>query len=139
MTLSVGTEKTMFKRKILTAGAAVALLAGTVGGGIAYAGSQDSAKQEAAEGPEENEAGEEQREAEVLAGARISLATAVQAAEARTGMKASEAGINDEGGQPMFEVSFGQGGQERTALVDTQSGQVVKVVADAEEGEGGED
>lgn len=126
-------------KKFLTAGAAAVVLAGTVGGGIAYAGSQNSPSQEAAEGPEANEAGQEQREAQILAGARISLATAVQAAEARTGMKASEAGIDDEGGQPMFEVSFGQGGQERTALVDTQSGRVVKVVADAEEGEGGED
>lgn len=129
----------MLKRKIMAMGLAAAVLTGGVGGGIAYASAQRSEQQEAAEGPEGNEAAEEQREAQILAGARISLASAVQAAEARTGMKASEAGLDDEGGKPMFEVSFGQDKQERTALVDTQTGQVVKIVADAEEGGGDED
>jgi len=110
--------------------AAVALGAGIGGAGLAYAGSAG-----AGEKPEASEQGDEQQEAQLLAGARISLAQAVQAAEARTGMKAHEAGIGEEGGQPYFEVSVGQGQQEQDVLVDTRTGQVTKVVADSEEGE----
>lgn len=119
----------MMNRKTIAL-AAVALGAGIGGAGLAYAGSAG-----AGEKSEASEQGDEQQEAQLLAGARISLAQAVQAAEARTGMKAHEAGIDEEGGQPYFEVSVGQGQQEQDVLVDTRTGQVAKVVADSEEGE----
>lgn len=117
---------------------AVALsLVGVGGAGLAYAGAvRMGAAQEVGEGPEGND---EQREAAVLAGARISLAQAVQAAEARTGMKAAEAGIDDESNRPYFEVSVGQGQQEQTVLVDTQTGQVAQVSADTDQGEEADD
>lgn len=119
----------MMNRKTIAL-AAVGLGAGIGGAGLAYAGSAG-----AGEKPEASEQGDEQQEAQLLAGARISLAQAVQAAEARTGMKAHEAGIDEEGGQPYFEVSVGQGQQKQDVLVDTRTGQVAKVVADSEEGE----
>lgn len=119
----------MMNRKTIAL-AAVALGAGIGGAGLAYASSAG-----AGEKSEASEQGDEQQEAQLLAGARISLAQAVQAAEARTGMKAHEAGIDEEGGQPYFEVSVGQGQQEQDVLVDTRTGQVTKVVADSEEGE----
>lgn len=118
------------KRKMIALAAVALSTVGITGAGLAYAGSAES--NEKAEASEQND---EQQEAKVLAGARISLAQAVQAAEARTGMKASEAGVDDESNQPYFEVSVGQGQQEQTVLVDTRSGQVAKIVADAEEGE----
>lgn len=120
----------MIKRKTIAL-AAVALGAGAIGGGgFAYAGTTE--RGEKSEAQEQND---DQQEAQVLAGARISLAQAIQAAEARTGMKASEAGIDDESGRPYFEVSVGHGQQERTVQVDTQTGQIAKIAADAEEGE----
>lgn len=127
----------MLKRKTIAL-IAVALGATGVGGaGLAYAGANQAGQaQEAREGPEGND---EQREAAVLAGARISLAQAVQAAEARTQMKATEAGVDDESNRPYFEVSVGQGQQEQTVLVDTQSGQVAQVSADTDQGEEDDD
>lgn len=125
------------KRKTIALIAAGLAVTGAGGAGLAYANSAEPGEQ--AEGREGPEADDDQQEARVLAGARISLAQAVQAAEARTGMKASEAGIDDESGQPLFEVSVGQGQQEQTVLVDTQTGQVAQIRADAEEGEQDDD
>lgn len=120
----------MIKRRTMPLAAMALAAVGIGGAGLAYGGSaQPGEKTEA------RERDDGQKEAQVLAGARISLAQAVQAAEARTGMKASEAGIDDESAQPYFEVSVGQEPQEQTVLVDTQTGQVVKIAADAEEGE----
>lgn len=120
----------MINRKRISL-AAVALGAAAIGGaGLAYGGADE--RGEKYEAPEQKD---DQQEAQALAGARISLAQAVQLAEARTGMKASEAGIDDESGRPYFEVSVGHGQQERTVLVDTQTGEIAKIAADAEEGE----
>lgn len=121
------------KRKTIAL-AAAALGAGIGGAGLAFAGSAGTGEK-----PEASEQGDEQQEAQILAAARISLSQAVQAAEARTGMKAHEAGIEDDGGQPYFEVSVGLGQQEKAVLVDTRTGQVAKIAPDAQEGEGEDD
>lgn len=121
------------KRKITILSALALGVAGIGGASLAYAGS--SATGERAESQEQDE----QQEAKVLAGARISLAQAVQSAETRTGMKASEAGVDDESGKPYFEVSVGHGQQEQTVLIDTQTGQVASIATDAEEGEDKDD
>ena len=121
------------KRKITILGAMALGVAGIGGASLAYAGS--SAAGERAETQEQDD----QQEAKVLAGARISLAQAVQSVETRTGMKASEAGVDDESGKPYFEVSVGHGQQEQTVLIDTQTGQVASIAADAEEGEDKDD
>lgn len=120
----------MMKRSTIGLVALAVGAAGIGGGSLAYAGA--AGRGERAETQERND---DQREAGAMAGARVSLAQAVQAAEARTGLRASEAGIDDESGQPYFEVSVGQGQQEQTVLVDTRTGQVAQVTADAEEGE----
>jgi uncharacterized membrane protein YkoI len=125
------------KRKTIALIAAGLAVTGAGGAGLAYAAASEPGEQ--AEGREGPGGEDDQQEARVLAGARISLAQAVQAAEARTGMKASEAGIDDESGQPLFEVTVGQGQQEQTVLVDTQTGQVAQVRADTEEGEQDDD
>jgi uncharacterized membrane protein YkoI len=116
------------RRKTISIIAGGLVVMGASGAGLAYAAS--IAPGERSERQERND---DRREASVLANARISLAQAVQAAEARTGMKASEAGIDDESDRPYFEVSVGQGRQEQTVLVDTQTGQVAQVAADADE------
>ena len=124
----------MLKRQKITIAVLALGLAAVGGTGMAFAGAdQDGDKAEA------QESKDDAREAQILAGARISLAQAVQAAEAQTGMKAAEAEIDDEGGQAYFEVSVGQGSQEKSVLVDTQTGKVAKVVADADENEADED
>lgn len=120
----------MIKRRRMTLAAMALATVGIGGAGLAYAGASEPGEQ-----AEAQERDDDQKEAQVLAGARISLAQAVQAAEARTGMKASEAGIDDENSQPYFEISVGQGPQEQTVLIDTQTGQVAKIAADTEEGE----
>lgn len=118
------------KRRTIALIAAGLAVTGAGGAGLAIAASSEPG--EHAQGREGPEGGDDQQEARVLAGARISLAQAVQAAEARTGMKASEAGIDDEGGQPLFEVTVGEGQQEQKVLVDTQTGQVAQIRADAD-------
>lgn len=124
----------MLKRRTLTIAAIALGIAGIGGTGAALAGAdQGGGKSEAREG------NEEAREAQLLAGARISLAQAVQAAELQTGMKAAEAEIDDEGGGAYFEVSVGQGDQEKSVLVDTQTGKVAKVAVDADANEADED
>ena len=124
----------MLKQKKITIAALALGLAAVGGTGVAFASAdQVGGKAEA------RESNDDAREAQVLAGARISLAQAVQVAESQTGMKAAEAEIDDEGGQAYFEVSVGQGNQEKSVLVDTQTGKVAKVVADADENEADED
>ena len=120
------------KKTLLIAFGIAALGAG--GAGAAY-----GALAEPDEAAETRDDRAEQNEARVLASARISLAQAVQTAETRTGLKASEAGIDDEGGGPYFEVSVGHGAQEQTVLVDTQSGQVAGVRADTDQEEAEDD
>lgn len=88
---------------------------------------------------EQSEAQEGAREAQLLSSARITLADAARTAEQHTGLKASEAGLDDEATAATWEVSVGSGTQEKTVLVDAQSGQVKSVAADDGESEGGAD
>lgn len=88
---------------------------------------------------EQSEAQENAREAQMLTSARISLGDAVRTAEQQSGLKAAEAGLDDEAATATWEVSVGFGAQEKTVLVDAQSGQVKSVTADDGENEGGAD
>lgn len=124
--------------------AAMAVLAATgtgiagvanAGGARAIVGEPAGERGESGERGEADERGEDARELATLRNARISLAQAVTAAEAQTGLKAMEAGIDDEGRGALYEVSVVDGSAEKTVLVDTQSGKVTSVVADAEEAE----
>lgn len=113
----------------LAALTAIAIV-GAGAAGVANAGANRAGTEQAGE---DDDRAEDAREATTLRGARISLAQAVTAAEAQTGLKAMEAGIDDEGRGALFEVSMADGAGEKTVLVDTQSGKVTSVVADAEE------
>lgn len=124
----------MLKRQKITIAMLALGLTAISGTGVAIASADQGGGEAEAQGSKEDA-----REAQILAGARISLAQAVQAAEAQTGMKAAEAEADDEGGQAYFEVSVGQGSEEKSVLVDTQTGKVAKVVADADENEADED
>lgn len=120
--------------------AAMAVLAATGAGiaGVANAGGARAIVGERGESGERGEAderGEDARELATLRNARVSLAQAVTAAETRTGLKAMEAGIDDEGRGAVYEVNVADGAAEKTVLVDTQTGKVTSVVADAEEAE----
>lgn len=125
----------MKQRKWTMAALALIVAAGTGAAGIANAGGARAAMEQGREAGEGNERGEDARELTTLKNARISLAQAVTAAEAHTGLKAMEAGIDDEGRGAFYEVSVVDGTGEKTVLVDTQSGKVTSVVADPEEAE----
>jgi uncharacterized membrane protein YkoI len=75
-------------------------------------------------------------EAAVIAGAKITLAQAIAAAENQVGGKAVETGIEDENGTVAFEVEVLKDGQRHEVLVDPQSGEVLKTtMSDSEDNE----
>ena len=134
----------MIRRKWTLAALALTVTAAIGAAGVANAsavraameqGREASEAGEAGEAGEGNERGEDVRDLATLQNARVSLAQAITAAEAQTGLKAMEAGIDDEGRGALYEVSVTDGSGEKTVLVDTQSGKVTSVVADAEEAE----
>lgn len=128
--------KSPFSKKFIAVIGGLAALGSLGIAGAAQAGAFGG--KEAAE-TEQSEAQESAREAQMLSGARISLADAARAAEQQTGLKASEAGLDDEAATATWEVSVGSGAQEKTVLVDAQSGQVKSVAADDGDEEGGAD
>lgn len=127
----------MTKRK-LTISSFALLAAAAVGvAGVANAGGLKAAVSQTVEGSGGADASDA-REQAIVNGARVSLGQAVAAAEANTGLKATEAGVDDEGAGALYEVSVSDGAVEKTVLVDTQTGRVTSVAADAEEAEGAE-
>lgn len=110
----------MNKTKIMTALVAGTIAAGALGG-FAYAGDYET-----------NRAG-------VLADAKVSLSQAITAAETASGGKAIDAGIEDENGTARFEVTVQEKSAQKTYLVDTQTGKIVKTkVADDERNHDGD-
>lgn len=125
----------MQKRKSMIAAMAVLAATGAAIAGVANAGGARAIAGERGESGEADERGEDARELATLTNARVSLAQAVTAAEVQTGLKAMEAGIDDEGRGALYEVSVADDTGEKTVLVGTQTGKVTSVVADAEEAE----
>ena len=68
-------------------------------------------------------------EARILSTAKVTLNQAVTAAEQATGGKAADTGIEDQNGVVHFEVTILKDNARHKVLVDTQTGQVVKIVA----------
>src|SRR5690349_8075220 len=77
---------------------------------------------------ESNEA--QTNEASVFANAKISISQAIAAAEQKTGGKAVGSGIDDQDGTVFLEVRILKDSQTQKVLVDPQTGQVVKTVAE---------
>ncbi len=84
-------------------------LAGIVAAGTAFA----------AVGSDEN------REANALQGAKVSLAQAIASAEQQTGGRAFAAGVDIKGGQTRIVVETNGPKGVQTVAIDAQSGQVV--------------
>jgi uncharacterized membrane protein YkoI len=80
----------------------------------------------------EREVGEV-NEATALAQANVTLQQAIAAAEQRTGAKAVAAGVENENGSLFIAVEFFKDNTPQKALVDLQTGEVVKVVADEQD------
>jgi hypothetical protein len=76
-------------------------------------------------------------EAAIMANAKISMAQAIATAEQVTGGKAVGTGIEDQDGTVFLEVQILKANQRQKVLVDPQSGQVAKAVAEDEEEEVG--
>ena len=74
-------------------------------------------------------------EAAIIAGAKITMAQAIAAAENQVGGKAVETGIEDKNGTVAFEVEVLKDGQRHTVLVDPQSGEVLKTTTSNEDNE----
>jgi len=69
--------------------------------------------------------GDENREANALQGAKVSLAQAIASAEQQTGGRAYDAGVDVQGGQTRIVVETNGPKGIQTVAIDAQSGQVV--------------
>ena len=78
---------------------------------------------------------EEQREAQGLAQAKVSLAQAVQAAEQHVGGKAASARLEHEQGGYFYEVEVLHGDKATDVKVDAADGKVIGAKADDDEHE----
>ena len=67
--------------------------------------------------------------AQIMSSAKISIAEAIAAAEKETGGKAVETDIRNRDGNAHFEITIQKGMERQEVLVDGQTGQVVKTVA----------
>ena len=94
-------------------GAAI-IIACFTGGGLANAGENQDAPTD---------------EARILASAKVTMSQVIAAAEQATGGKAPGIGIEDQDGAVNFEVTILKDNMRQKVLVDTQSGNVVKIVA----------
>ncbi len=87
-----------------------------------------------------HEAMEDAAEAAAFADAKISLVDAVALAERSTNALAAEAEFEAEDGKAVFEVGlYTAAGQELEAVIDANTGKVLRSGADDEDNEGGED
>ena len=103
----------MIRRKFLTATLAGVIASGAIGGSVAaYARDNEQATNEAA----------------IIANAKITMVQAIAAAEQQVGGKAVGTGIEDQDGTVYFEVQVVKDGARQKALVDPQTGKVVKIV-----------
>lgn len=69
-------------------------------------------------------------EASIVANAKVTMVQAIAAAEQQVGGTAVGTGIEDQDGNVFFEVQVLKGTTKHKVLIDTQTGKVVKVVAD---------
>jgi uncharacterized membrane protein YkoI len=76
-------------------------------------------------------------ESRALSSAKISMSQALTAAELATGGKAVGTGVEDQDGDVHFEVTILKDNVRQKVLVDTQTGQVVKIVLADDGDEGG--
>lgn len=91
-------------------------------------------------GARDHEAMEDTAEAAALADAKISLVDAVALAERSTNALAAEAEFEAEDGKAVFEVGlYNAAGQELEAVIDANTGKVLRSGPDDEDNEGGED
>jgi uncharacterized membrane protein YkoI len=78
-------------------------------------------------------------ELQAIQSAKLTIAQAAQAAEKETGGKAVDVSIGDENGQIAYQVEVALGdGTKKEVHIDTQTGQVIKVSADEEHRDGGD-
>jgi uncharacterized membrane protein YkoI len=109
----------MTQKKLIAAAIVTAIAAGAAGRAFA-----DSERE-----------GEELNDAMALARANVTLQQAIAAVEQQSGAKAVDAGVENENGSPFIAVEFVKDNTPQKALVDLQTGQVVKIVVDEEDRE----
>jgi uncharacterized membrane protein YkoI len=74
-------------------------------------------------------------EAAIIANAKVTMAQAIATAEQQTGGKAVGTGIEDKNGTVFLEVQVVKDNQKHNVLVDPQSGQIVKIAVDNDQGD----
>ena len=77
-------------------------------------------------------------ETRILSAAKVTMSQAITAAEQATGGKAAGTGIEDQDGVVHFEVTILKDNARQKVLVDTQTGQVVKILASKDDDDGEE-
>src|ERR1700687_3877556 len=109
----------MFRKKLVPVAMATIIALGATGG-LAFAGTNDNAKEMAAFGT-----------------AKISLSQAIATAEQKVGGKALDGGLNNENGVMTYAVEVvDKGNTVQTVLVDLNTGGVTKVAPADTESEG---
>lgn len=114
----------MIRSRILPAAMAAILIVGAAG--ATYAGT------------DRHEMTDAQEAATILA-AGTSLSQAIAIAEQRTGGTAIESALEQHGGIVAYEVRTAKDGTIQTVLVSPDSGKVLKVAADGQGGDHGDD
>lgn len=115
----------MTRKKLLAAMMAGVIATGSVGAaGLAYAKERNDAPT---------------NETSIMANAKITMAQAIATAEQQVGGKAVGTGIEDQDGTVFFEVQVLNGNAKHKVLIDTQTGKVVKTVANNGNDDEGED
>ena len=105
----------MTRNKVLAAIMAGVIATGSAGvAGLAYAKERRDAPT---------------NEASIVANAKVTMAQAIAAAEQQVGGTAVGTGIEDQDGNVFFEVDVLKDSAKHKVLIDTQTGKVVKVVA----------
>jgi uncharacterized membrane protein YkoI len=79
---------------------------------------------QATKGKESNVGSDDQREAQVIAGAKTSLASAIAAAEQQSGGKATEASLENAKDSPVYEIKLANGDKTQTVRIDVNTGKV---------------
>src|SRR5262245_51586426 len=112
------------RNKLLAPVVALSIVAATAGSALAENGNDETS---------------DQADVEMMMAARITLAGAIQAAEAAQSGKALSASFEANNRQPAYEVEVAtSGGKTEAVLIDAQTGQVLKKLTDNEQGEDGE-
>jgi uncharacterized membrane protein YkoI len=131
------------RKKIVASALLLTLGAGLASGAIAQTATPQTGSVVAqTETTEDNSGGanKDTTELQAIQNAKLTVADAAKAAETETGGKTVDVSIGDENGQIAYQVEVAlSDGTKKDVHVDAQTGKVIKVSADDQDREGGDE